>query len=95
MRDRKPEWRFLGFEIESPDVDALPSDPIMKEGEIIGYVTSAAFGYRTGKRLALGYIRNGSGAPGDRFDIEILGRPCSALGRSPHAYDSNNLRLKG
>ncbi|MEM7045557.1 MAG: FAD-dependent oxidoreductase, partial [Pseudomonadota bacterium] len=94
MQDRTPDWRFLGFEIDSLDADALPSDPITKDGEVIGYVTSAAFGYRTKKRLALGYVRNGSGTLGDRFDIEILGRPCQAIGTSPHAYDPSNLRLK-
>ena len=95
MRSQPADWRFLGFEIESPDADALPSDPITRDSEVVGYVTSAAFGYRTGKRLALGYIKNGAGGPGDVFVIDVLGRPCRAIGISPHVYDPRNSRLKG
>ena len=62
---------------------------------MVGYVTSAAFGYRTGKRLALGYIEAGAGGPGDGFVIEVLGRPCTARCVAPHVYDAGNVRVKG
>jgi len=95
LREEQPDWRFVGFELDSPDADALPSDPILKNGQVIGYVTSAAFGCRTGKRLAMGYITNGAGDVGDRVTIEVLGRPCDAACIHPHVYDPDNARLKG
>ncbi len=94
MAGQDPEWCFFGFELESADADAMPSDPITRDGKVVGYVTSAALGYRTGKRVALGYVENGAGGLGDSFTIEVLGRPCSALCVRPHFYDPSNARLK-
>ena len=90
----EPEWQFVAFELESPDANAMPSDPILKDGKVVGYVTSAAFGYRTSKRLALGYIRKGAGEPGEIFTIEVLGQACAARCTQPHIYDPSNLRLR-
>ena len=94
QREHPAEWRFVGFEIDSDDADALPSDPIIRDGRVVGYVTSAAYGYRLDKRLALGYIERGAGGPGDTFAIEILGRSCPAKCREPHFYDPDNSRMR-
>ena len=94
-RDRAPEWAFWGFTIENSDADALPSDPILLDGELAGYVTSAGTGFRTGKRLAMGYLQHGNGAIGEVFEIIILGKRCRAVCGSPHVYDPDNERLRG
>ena len=94
LREEAPEWAFWGFEIEGSDADAMPGDPIMLNGDVAGYVTSAGTGFRLGKRLALGYLRHGKGGLGRPFDIETLGKACPATCQSPHAYDPDNARLK-
>ncbi len=94
MANKPADWRFVAFELESPNTDAMPSDPILRDGSVVGYVTSATFGYRTGKRLALGYIHSGAGGPGDTFSIEVLGYPCPAHCVAPHVYDPSNVRLR-
>ena len=94
QRDLPADWMFVGFEIESDDADAMPSDPIRRDGQVVGYVTSAAYGYRLDKRIALGYISRGAGGPGDHFTIEILGRDCPAVCCSPHFYDPDNSRMR-
>ena len=93
-QENVPEWTFCGFEIDSPDADAMPSDPILKGDEVAGYVTSAAYGYRTKKRLALGYLQTGLASEGNDFEIEILGVRRKARRRDPHFYDPENSRLK-
>ena len=94
LKDKEPEWIFCGFEIDSPDADALPSDPILNSDDVVGYVTSATFGYRTGKRLALGYLATGPLSQAQEFDIEILGVRRKARRHDPHVYDPENGRLK-
>ena len=95
-RETPSEWCFTGFEIEGGDADALPSDPILQDGEVVGYVTSAAFGCpdrQAGWRSA---ILNAPGWDADKpFEIEILGDRRKALCRDPHLYDPDNNRLKG
>ncbi len=94
LKDKEPEWMFCGFEIDSPDADALPSDPILNGDDVVGYVTSATFGYRTGKRLALGYLATGPLSQAQEFDIEILGVRRKARRHDPRVYDPENNRLK-
>ena len=67
---RPPDWQFVGLEIVDPGPDALASDPIVKRGEWIGYVTSCTLGFRTEKRLALGYVRHGSLAVGEDYAFD-------------------------
>ena len=95
LRDQPAEWCFAGFEIEGGDADPLPSDPILLEGALAGYVTSGGTGFRLGKRLALGYLTARAGAADGPFEIEILGRPCKALRVPTPFYDPENSRLRG
>ena len=94
QRQGKAEWHFAGFEVESENTDPLPSDPILVAGELAGYVTSASQGFRTGKRLAMGYIRAEYRDAAEAFQIEVLGKPCRALPVPMPFYDPENLRLK-
>ncbi len=89
-----PDWSFVGLEIADPGPDALASDPIVKDGTWIGYVTSCGMGFRTGKLLALGYVRSGSLVLGDRCVVSIFGEERSAICHSPHVYDPENQRLR-
>ncbi|MDJ0686791.1 MAG: FAD-dependent oxidoreductase [Alphaproteobacteria bacterium] len=88
------EWEFIGLEVTDPGPEPLPSDPIVKGDEWIGYVTSATMGYRTGKLLALGYVRRGALAMGEGCAVQAFGALRLALRHSPHVYDPDNLRLR-
>ena len=93
--ESSPDWSFVGLEILDPGPDALASDPINRNGEWIGYVTSCSMGFRTGKHLALGYVRSGGLAIGDRCTVSIFGEERTAVRHSPHVYDPDNQRLRG
>ncbi len=94
QRQERAEWHFTGFEVDSEDTDPLPSDPILMNGELVGYVTSASQGFRTGKRLAMGYIHSEQKDATGPFEIEILGRRRRATPVPMPFYDPENLRLK-
>ena len=87
-------YYFTAFVLEGHGADALPSDPICREGKPLGYVSSAGAGFRIGKRIALGYLTVPA-QPGDVFDIEILGQPVPASVVTVPVYDPENERLKG
>ena len=88
------EWEFVGLEIQTPGPEVLPSDPILSGGEVVGYVTSATLGYRTGKHLALGYIQRGRVALGEACAVRAFGETRAAIRHAPRVYDPENLRLK-
>lgn len=88
------EWEFVGLEVTAYSPDPLASEPILKGGEVIGYVTSGTRGFRTGKTHVLGYVQRGSLVMGEGCAVSILGESHDALRVSPHQYDPKNARLK-
>lgn len=92
--DRPRDYHFTAFELDGHGPDPLSSDPILKDGQVVGYVSSAGTGFRIGKRVALGYMTVAA-RPGDRLEIEVLGEPVWATVSTLPFYDPENVRPKG
>jgi 4-methylaminobutanoate oxidase (formaldehyde-forming) len=50
------EKRMMQFLLKDPDVMLYHNEPILKNGEIIGYLSSGAYGHTLGGAVGLGYI---------------------------------------
>lgn len=87
-------WAFVGLEITDPGPEPLPSDPILRNDQVIGYLTSVSMGYRTGKLLSLGYVENGSLELGGRCSVQAFGEVRAAIRHPHHVYDPKNERLR-
>lgn len=95
QRQSAPEWRFVRLLVDSPDADPLPGDPILAQGNCIGYVTSGGYGFRVDKTLALGYIASNAEPVDAPLEIEILGSRCRATAVDSALYDPENIRCRG
>ncbi len=86
-------WDMVLLEIDTCGFDPFYAHSVYCADEVVGIVTSGAHGHRTGKTLALAYLRDRSAREG--LSVEILGRSCVArvLDRPP--FDPENARLKG
>lgn len=91
---QEAEWDWVGLEITEDSPEPMGSDPILKDGKWIGYVTSCSHGYRTGKHCVLGYVKRRSVEMGAPCNVRVLGTLRAARRQSPHVYDPDNLRLK-
>jgi len=89
------QWEFVAFEILSDGPDVLASDPVLLNDRVVGYVTSAMRGFRTGKHLALGYVERGTVAMGDVCAVQSFGELRAAKRHACDVYDPDNVRLKG
>src|SRR5260370_28065140 len=49
--------RLVTFVLEDPDALPWGDEPILRDGRVVGVVTSAAFGHTLGRAVALGYVR--------------------------------------
>ncbi len=102
-RDGLLAWRARGFtnryvtmEVHGvTDADARGSEPIFCNDELVGRTTSGGFGWRTGKSLALAFVRPDLAAPGTSLEVEILGvrHRATAIPESP--FDPDNKCLRG
>lgn len=72
----------------------LGKEPVFCAGVVVGYITSAAFGYSIGQPIAYAYLPNGV-STGDKVEVEYFGRRISATVSAEPLYDPDNQRLRG
>jgi dimethylglycine dehydrogenase len=87
-------WRLSSFTVDAADADALGDEPIWHDGEVVGWVTSGAYGHRVGRSLALGYVPAALGSAQDGFEIEIIGERRRAQRLSGAAFDTHGSRMR-
>ncbi|MBV9567995.1 MAG: GcvT family protein, partial [Hyphomicrobiales bacterium] len=101
-RDALVHWREKGFanrfvtlEVEDvSDTDARGSEPIRRNGDIVGRCTSGGYGWRVRKSLALAMVRPDLGEIGSELEVMLLGKPHRARVIAESPYDPQNERLR-
>ena len=72
-RDNPPDRRLVTLVVDTEDADVWANEPIWKDGDVAGFVTSGGYAHYVGKSVALGFVPVAMMTPGATFDIEILG----------------------
>ncbi|SHK11048.1 dimethylglycine dehydrogenase [Shimia gijangensis] len=92
LETRANDWDMVLMELEGGDVDPFYAHGLWQGGRCVGIVTSGAYGHRTGKVLALAYLRDATARDG--LHVSVLGqkRPAQILSQPP--FDPNNTRLR-
>ena len=101
-REALVAWKGRGFanrlvtlEVQGvTDADARGSEPVTKNGEMIGRTTSGGYGWRTGKSLALAMVKPEFSRIGDEVDVRILGETRRAIVIPDSPYDPANAALR-
>ncbi|WP_152045881.1 GcvT family protein [Aureimonas psammosilenae] len=94
-RDEGYRWKFATLELHGiEDADARGSEPIHKDGVLVGRATNGGYGWRVGKSLALAMLKPEFAAEGTGLDITILGKAYKAtvIGESPFDPENHVLR---
>ncbi len=83
----EPRRRFVTLRMDDAVLPAHPGDSVMADGRVVGTVTSAAFGHRTGENLAMAFVKPDAAAEGTRLALDLLGtlQPCAVV--PPRRYD--------
>ena len=85
---------FVTLVVEGGDFDAPYMSGLWHDGQQVGEVTSSAYGYRSGKHVALGVVKKGLDAAGTELEIEIYGVRHKAVVHDDQAvFDPANERL--
>jgi dimethylglycine dehydrogenase len=86
--------RLVAFAVDAADADAIGDEPIWHEGEVVGWVTSGAYGHSVQRSLALGYIPVGIAGATSGFEIEIIGERRKAERLATPAFDASGARMR-
>lgn len=89
---RSAAWQMVLLEIAAGEVDPFHAHTLWQGNQPVGIVTSGGFGHRTGKVLALAYLRDATAREG--LAVSILGEERAATILPGPPYDPGNFRLK-
>ena len=91
--------RMVMFKLKDPEPALFHDELIRLNGEIVGYLSSGAYGFTLGSAVGMGYVQHPDGVTADLIDnamfaIEIAGESYPAEASLKSFYDPDGARVK-
>ncbi|KIC09020.1 FAD-dependent oxidoreductase [Leisingera sp. ANG-M1] len=93
-RRKEAKRELMTVIIEDESAVPLGHEPVYAGGKIVGHTTTACFGYRVGKPIALAYVHM-EDADGAAAEVNIAGTRFAARLQFACAFDPSGSRMKG
>lgn len=100
QREERPyKSRLVQFLLEDPEPLLYGEEPILRDGDPVGYLRSGAYGHTLGGAMGFGYVEDEAGVTADfvkagNFEIQVAGTCYSAKASLRSMYDPQNLRVR-
>ena len=92
------EKRLVQFQLTDPEPLLYHNEPIMRDGEIVGYISSGNYGHKLGGAIGMGYVPCKNESPEEllssKFEIDVAGTICAAKASLKPLYDPLSKRTK-
>lgn len=92
------DMRMLQFKLTDPEPLLYHNEPILRDGEIVGYLTSGSYGHHLGGAMGLGYVPCKGEKPADflasTYEIDVMGTRVTAEASLKPMYDPSSERVK-
>ncbi|MEM6341102.1 MAG: aminomethyltransferase family protein, partial [Pseudomonadota bacterium] len=90
--------RLLQFRLKDPEPLLYHNEPIVRNGEIVGYLASGAYGHHLGGAMGLGYVpcmgESAADVLASTYEIDVAGTRVAAEVSLKPMYDSKSERVK-
>ncbi|UYV37469.1 FAD-dependent oxidoreductase [Rhodobacteraceae bacterium D3-12] len=97
-RETGPQSRMLQFLLNDPEPLLYHNEPILRDGTIVGYLRSGAYGHTLGAAVGMGYVPCAGETTAEllasRFEIDVMGTRVSATASLKPLYDPTSERVK-
>ncbi|WJY21486.1 FAD-dependent oxidoreductase [Fontisubflavum oceani] len=97
-KDEGLQSRLLQFQLTEPEPLLFHAEPILRNGEIVGYITSGNYGHTLGASIGMGYVPCAGEAAADvlasSYEIEVAGDRIAATPSLKPLYDPKSERVK-
>jgi len=80
--------------LDDPSAIALGGEPFLDGERVLGYVTSAGYGYTVRQSIAYGYLPTAYTAPGTHIEVQLFGVRYGATVMKEPLYDPRNEKIK-
>jgi glycine cleavage system aminomethyltransferase T len=94
IRERGVQRRLSCLVLEDPSVVLVGKEPILDGDQVVGYVTSAAYGPSVGQSIAYGYLPGGRAGVGTALSVYAEGERHDARVAAEPLFDPRNARLR-
>ena len=87
------------FTVDDPEVVLLGRETLYRDGDRVGWLTSAGWGYTVGKNIGYGYVRNAEGVGDDflyggAYELEVATERVPCVLHDGPLYDPTMARIK-
>jgi len=97
-QDEGLSTRLVQFRLTDPEPLLYHAEPILRDGELVGYLTSGNYGHTLGGAIGLGYVP----CPGEKatdilassYEIEVAGTKARAEASLKPLYDPRSERVR-
>jgi len=87
--------RLRTFVIDANDADVIGDEPVYRNEDVVGWVTSGGYAHHVGESVALGYVpKELAEEADDNWAIELLGNKLKARLHSVPLFDHNGERMR-
>ena len=91
--------QLLQFLLDDPELLLYHNEPIWRDDDIVGYISSGMYGHTLGAAVGLGYVSRLAGTSDDSiadgpFEIEVAGNRIKAQASVQPMYDPKNERIR-
>ena len=98
-KEEGPQSRMVQFLLDDPEPLLYHNEPILRDGEIVGYLSSGAYGHHLGAAIGMGYVP----CPGESaeevlasvYEIDVAGRRVPTTASLKPLYDPRSERMRG
>ena len=92
--------RLVQFQLEDPEPLLFHNEPILRNGEAVGYLTSGGYGHFLGAAIGMGYVKNSAGETtaqwinDGEYQLLIANRRYRAKASLKPLYDPLNEKIR-
>jgi glycine cleavage system aminomethyltransferase T/glycine/D-amino acid oxidase-like deaminating enzyme len=92
--DEGPTEKLTCLTLDDPTAVVVGKEPILHDGRVVSYVTSAAYGYSIGRGIVYGYLPVELAVEGTPFEVEYFGDRLAATVAAEPLWDPKGERLR-
>ncbi|MFV2053747.1 GcvT family protein [Aliiroseovarius sp. YM-037] len=97
-KETGPKNRMVQFRLTDPEPLLYHNEPVIRDGEIVGYLSSGNYGHTLGGAMGLGYVpcegESASEVLASTYEIDVMGTRIKAEASLKPMYDPKSERVK-
>ncbi|WP_298802129.1 FAD-dependent oxidoreductase [uncultured Lentibacter sp.] len=97
-RESGPKARMVQFRLQDSAPLLYHNEPILRDGQIVGYLSSGGYGHTLGAAIGLGYVpcegQSAADVLASSYEIDVKGRRIKAQASLKPMYDPKSERVR-